>query len=92
VSGTLFEGCNTILPQEIPSLGVLLMVVENAVSGVAPESSINVQLGLMLIKLFSDHSCPVNGGLITINAMGAKYNNLPSIFTHDPKYDGMLIA
>jgi hypothetical protein len=33
------------LPQEIPSFGVLLMVVENAVSGTAPESRIRVHLG-----------------------------------------------
>jgi hypothetical protein len=41
VSGTLFEGENTILPQEIPSFGVLLMVVEM----LNPESPITVQLG-----------------------------------------------
>jgi hypothetical protein len=35
----------TILPLEIPSFGVLLMVVENAVSGAAPESPISVKLG-----------------------------------------------
>jgi hypothetical protein len=32
----------------MPSFGVLLMVVENAVSGTAPESPISVQWGLKL--------------------------------------------
>jgi hypothetical protein len=43
-SGTLLKGCHTILLQEIPEFGVLLMVVENAVSGSAPESHISFQL------------------------------------------------
>jgi hypothetical protein len=44
VSETLLEGCDIILPQEIPSFYVLLMVMKNAVSGAAPESLISVQL------------------------------------------------
>ena len=42
----LLEGCDTILQetQEIPSLGVLLMVLETAVSGAALESTISFQL------------------------------------------------
>jgi hypothetical protein len=38
-------GIHTILPRKIPLFGVLLMVVENAVSGAAPESPISVQMG-----------------------------------------------
>jgi hypothetical protein len=42
VSGTLLEGCDVILPQEVPLFGVWLMVVENAVSDVALVSPISV--------------------------------------------------
>ena len=38
-----------ILPREIPLFGILLMVVENAVPGVAPESSISVKMGWDLV-------------------------------------------
>ncbi len=37
-------GMNTVLPKDIPSFGVLMMVVESAVSLVAPKSAIGVQL------------------------------------------------
>jgi hypothetical protein len=47
--GTLLEGCDTILPWEIPSFGVLLMVVENVVSGAAPECPISVPLDWDLV-------------------------------------------
>jgi hypothetical protein len=49
VSGTLLEGCDTILPQEMSSFCVLLLVVENTISGATPEFSIGVQLGLDLV-------------------------------------------
>ena len=49
VSGTILEECDTILPQEIPAFGVLLLMVENAISGAAPESPSSVQLGCDLV-------------------------------------------
>ena len=42
----------------------------------------------MLIKPFSDHSCPVDGGITVVTKIMA----FPSIFIHDPKHDGMLVA
>ena len=48
----------------------------------------------MLIKAFSDHSCPVDGGNVILwgHSHGSQNNGLPSIFINDPKHDGVLIA
>jgi hypothetical protein len=47
-----------------------------------------------MAKLFSDHLCPVDGGIVILwgHSHGSQYNGLPSIFMHDPKHNGMLIA
>ena len=53
-----------------------------------------VYIIFMLIKPFNDHSCPVDGGIVILyrHSHGSKINGLSSIFIHDPKPDGMLIA
>ena len=83
------------------------MVVENAVSGTAPESTISVQLGRDLVTemamayglhRFHDHSMTTRDlwiGAFPSNgaiAMICQNNGLPSTFVNDPKHDGMLIA
>ena len=47
----------------------------------------------MLNKQLSDHSCPVDGGIVILwgVAMVAKIMACPAFFIHDPKHDGMLI-
>jgi hypothetical protein len=49
-----------------------------------------VYIVLMLIKSFSDYSCPVNEGIVILwgYSHGSQNNSLHSIFI----YDGMLIA
>jgi hypothetical protein len=64
VSGTLVERLTPFFHKKCGGkIGVLLMVLENTVSGATPESPISVQLGwhmvnivFMLFKPFSVHS------------------------------------
>ena len=49
MSGTLLEGSDTLLPRVILYVGVLFIVVENVVSGAAPESTLSVQLDWNLV-------------------------------------------
>jgi hypothetical protein len=53
-----------------------------------------VYIIFMLIKPFSDHSCPVDGGIVILwgHSHGSQINDLSSIFIHEPKSDSMLIA
>ena len=44
VSGTVLEGWNTIIPKDIPSFGVLMMVMESTNKHIGPKFLKGVQL------------------------------------------------
>ena len=96
MSGTLLKGCDTILPWDIPYFGDLLMVVENAVSGDAPESpkSLNwfeiwwlrrpwhVVYIVFIIKLFRDHSCLLMGALSSYGGTAMVAKTMARFLSH----------
>ena len=78
------------------------MVVENAVSGTAPESPISVQLGWDLVSDWHTHTFnPLQHASlrplffkvteIYSSSHGSQNNGQLCIFIHDPKHDGMWI-
>ena len=71
------------------------MVMENAVSGAAPQFPISVHLGLdLVIEAGRQPSFenPLSKSQISSSSYGSQNNRQMDIFIHDPKHDGMLIV
>ena len=95
---TLLEGCDTIRTWEIPSFGVLLMVVESAVPELPNKCYIGWRSGdwdghgiwFTLCSCSSNHLGTRALWIGTLSSYGVASYGLPSILIHDPNHDGML--